>query len=211
MKNILLILSVLCLFSSCKKDVQIPENFDYGKIENGIYSNEFFNFDLSFNEDWTVQSKDEMRQMSESSRDILAGENQNLKNSLKASQVNVADLFTIFKFPVGSVESGNASFLINAENLKAFPKVRTPKDYIAAARQLLDQSSLALNYKKEPYTKSIGGKEFMGMEIFNESYNLTQEYFVTLRHGFAISIVASYDNPDDQQELYKIIESIKFD
>ncbi|RXJ50278.1 hypothetical protein [Gelidibacter gilvus] len=211
MKKIILSFCVVLLLSSCKDEVKIPENFDYGKIESGVYDNKFFNFELAFNDQWSVQTKEEMQQMSENSRNTMAGDNQNLKSTLQASQVNVADLFSIFKFPVGSVTGGNASLIINAENLQSFPNVKTPRDYIMSARQLLDQTSLTLIYKKEPYTKTIGGKQFIGMEIFNQDYNLTQDYFVTLRNGFAISMVLSYDNAEDQQELYKMLDTIKFE
>lgn len=210
MKKVLLSLCVVLIFSSCKENVKIPENFDYGKIENSVYSNEFFNFELPFNENWSAQTKEQMYQMSENSRDVMAGDNQNLKNTLKASQVNVADLFAVFKFPVGTTQGGNASLIINAENLKSFPKVRTPNDYIAAARKLLDETPLILIYKQEPNAKTIGSKEFMTMEIFNQEYNISQEYFVTLRNGFAISMVATYDNAEDQLELYKMIDNLKF-
>ncbi len=211
MKKIILSFCVVLLLSSCKDEVKIPENFDYGKIESGVYDNKFFNFELAFNDQWSVQTKEEMQQMSENSRNTMAGDNQNLKSTLQASQVNVADLFSIFKFPVGSVTGGNASLIINAENLQSFPNVKTPRDYIMSARQLLDQTSLTLIYKKEPYTKTIGGKQFIGMEIFNQDYNLTQDYFVTLRNGFAVSMVLSYDNAEDQQELYKMLDTIKFE
>ncbi|HUH27340.1 hypothetical protein [Gelidibacter sp.] len=211
MKKILLSFCVVLLLSSCKEEVKIPANFDYGKIENGSYDNKFFNFKLAFNDQWSVQTKEQMHQMSENSRNTMAGDNHNLKNTLKASQVNVADLFSIFKFPVGSVSGGNASLIINAENLMSFPNVKTPRDYMVAARQLLDQTSLNLIYKKEPYTITIGGKQCIGMEIFNQDYNLTQDYFVTLRNGFAISMVLSYDNAEDQQELYKMLDTLKFE
>lgn len=211
MKKIILSFCVVLLLSSCKDEVKIPANFDYGKIENGVYDNKFFNFELAFNDQWSVQTKEEMHQMSENSRNTMAGDNQNLKSTLQASQVNVADLFSIFKVPVGSVTGGNASLIINAENLRSFPNVKNPRDYMVAARQLLNQTSLKLIYKKEPYTKTIGGKQFIGMEIFNQDYNLTQDYFVTLSNGFAISMVLSYDNAEDQQELYKMLDTLKFE
>ena len=123
MKKIILSCCAVLLLLSCKDDVKIPENFDYGKIENGVYDNKFFNFELAFNDQWSVQTKEQMHQMSENSRNTMAGNNQNLKNTLQASQINVADLFSIFKFPVGSVTGGNASLIINAENWKSLIKI----------------------------------------------------------------------------------------
>jgi len=127
MKKIILSLCVVLLMSSCKEEAKIPENFDYGNTENGIYKNEFFNFEMPYNEEWSVQTREQMAKISQSGQDIMAGDNQKLKNTLKASQVNVADLFALFKFPVGSVPDNNPSIIINAENLKSFPAVKTPQ------------------------------------------------------------------------------------
>lgn len=97
-----------------------------------------------------------------------------------------------------------------AENLVDFPKIRTSKDYIIEARSFLEDIALSLIYKTEPYSKILGGKEFIDMEIFNQHYNITQEYFATLSKGFAISMAVSYDNYDQKKELYKMIDHIKF-
>lgn len=210
MKKTILSLSILLILSSCKEQKKIPENFDYGTVENGIYSNKFFNFDLSFDKDWSVQSKEEMAEMSKIGQDILIGESESLKKNFKASQVNVAELFGVFKFPVGTVSVYNPSLIINAENLKDFPDVRKPKDYMDSVRNLLDQAPFTLIYKKKLYSKIIGGKEFVAMEIYNQDYNVTQEYFSTIHKGFAIVMVISYDDDDQKEELYKIIDNVKF-
>ena len=210
MKKIILIISVVLILFSCKDNKKIPENFDYGTVENGIYSNTFFNFDVSFDKDWSVQSKEEMSEMSKKGQDLILGENKTLKRSFEASQVNVAELFAVFKFPVGTVSVYNPSLIMNAENLKSFPDVRKTKDYMDAVRSLLDQAPFTLIYKKKEYSKIIGGKEFMAMEIYNEDYDVTQEYFSTIHKGFAIVMVISYDDDNQKEELYKIIDHVKF-
>jgi len=51
----------------------------------------------------------------------------------------------------------------------------------------------------------------MAMEIHNQDYNITQEYFATLRNGFAITIVASYNTDAQREDLYKMLDNLKFD
>lgn len=210
MKKIVLGVCLVLFLSSCKDKTKIPKNFDYGKIEKGVYSNEFFGFDLPFNEDWSVQTKEEMEEMNKDGREILHGGNERLKKNLEASQVNVADLFSMFEFPMGMVSGVNASLIMKAENLESFPQVKTSKDYLTAARALLDQTSLILSYPKGIYPKRIGGEEFMAMEVHNQDHNITQEYFIILSKGFAISIVISYDNAEQKVELHEMINNLKF-
>lgn len=210
MKKIILSLCVVLFISSCEETNKIPENFDYGTVENGVYSNTFFNFDLSFDKDWSVQSKEQMAEMTQKGQDLITGENERLKKNLKASQVNVAELFAVFKFPVETVSVYNPSLIMNAENLKGFPEVRKPKDYMDAVRSLLDEAPMTLIYKKQHYSKIIGGKEFVAMEIYNQDYDVNQEYFSTLHKGFAVIMVISYDGDDQKEELYKILNTLKF-
>ena len=210
MKKIILSVCLLSFLSSCKEETEIPKNFDYGKIEKGVYSNEFFEFELPFNKDWSVQTKEEMAKMNEDGREILHGNNERLKKNLEASQVNVADLFSIFEFPLEIISGVNASLIMKAENLKSFPQVKTSKDYLTAARALLDQTPLILSYPKGIYPKRIGGKEFTAMEVYNQDHNITQEYFIILSKGFAISIVISYDNREQKIELHEMIDNLRF-
>ncbi|MEO8774402.1 MAG: hypothetical protein ABI263_07075 [Gelidibacter sp.] len=203
-------LCVVLFIYSCKEENKIPENFDYGTVENGVYANDFFNFELSFDKDWSVQSKDQMAEMTKKGQDLITGKNELLKKNLKASQVNVAELFAVFKFPVGTGSVYNPSLIINAENLKGFPDVRKPKDYMDAVRSLLDEAPMKLIYKEQHYSKIIGGKEFVSMEIYNQDYNVSQEYFSTIQKGFAIIMVISYNDDAQKEELYKIIDNLKF-
>ncbi|MBK9455745.1 MAG: hypothetical protein IPO24_09235 [Bacteroidetes bacterium] len=47
----------LLLVVSCKNYIGIPDNFDYGKIENNVYVNEFFGMKMPLNEGWTSLEK----------------------------------------------------------------------------------------------------------------------------------------------------------
>ena len=210
MKEIILSLCVILFLSSCKDAHKSSDNFDYGIIENGVYSNKFFNFELPVNDNWSVQTKEQIAEINKAGRDAMAGTNEKLKKNLTASQINVADLLAVFEFPTGTVPGTNPSLIMNAENLKNFPNVKSSEDYITSVNKLLSQTSVTLKYLKEPYKKTIGGKEFMAMEIYYEDYNITQEYIATLSNGFAISIVVAYENEDQKQELHKMIDNLKF-
>ncbi|MEO5789237.1 MAG: hypothetical protein ACOH2D_12095 [Gelidibacter sp.] len=210
MKTIILSLCVVLLLSSCKEENKIPENFDYGTIENGVYSNKFFNLELSYNKDWSPKSREQMTEMTEQVREFVNGDNENLKATSKASEVNFAELFAIFKFPKGTVSEFNPSLIINAENLKSLPQIKTPKDYINETKSMLDSGPLNFVYKEKPNSITIGGKEFASMEVFSPDYDITQEFFVAFDNGFAIAMVISYNDDLQKESLHKMIDNLKF-
>ena len=208
MNKIFLSLCVILLASSCKDEHKISEDFDHGKIENGVYSNEFFNFEVPYNQDWSVKSRDQMTEMTEEVRDFV--DQGNLETTPKETQINFAQLFALFKFPIGTVSEFNPSLIINAENLKSLSAIKTPKDYINETKILLDEGPMNFVYKEKPYSITIGSKEFATMEVYNQDYNITQEFFAAIHHGFAIAMVISYNDDAQKESLHKMIDNLKF-
>jgi hypothetical protein len=209
MKNIIFLLISTSLFFGCINKKNLPENFDYGHIENNTYFNEYFKLEMPFEPDWDVQNKEQMEQIAQMGNDYAVGGNDSLKKVFEASQVNVAQLLLIFKHPVGSTMDFNPSMLINAENLRQFQNVRTPKGYISEAKKFLASTAINYEYRRDEYEIELGGKTFMCLEIENLDYNIKQDYFVTLRKGFALAIIVSYDNEVDKGTLYSNLKNIK--
>ncbi len=210
MKKIIRSLCVILILSSCQEERNIPENFDYGTVENGVYRNKFFNLELSYNEDWSLKSTEQMTEMSEQVRKFVNEDEGNLKKNAKASEVNFAELFALFKFPTGTVSEFNPSLIINAENLKSLPEIKTPEDYINETKALLDDGPLTFVYREKPSSITIDGKQFAVIEVYNSDYNITQEFFATLQNGFVVAMVISYNDATQKASLHKMIDNLKF-
>ena len=208
MKKIILSVFVLLILTSCKENDPKTADFDYGTIENGVYKNNYFNFEMPVNDKWFPKSKKDRILMSSKTKKT---ENKSDKSpDVKGADVKNAVLFSIAKFPAEAVQTANPSMFINSVNLEGYPNIKSPSDYIAMTRQMLDNTPLILVYKKEPYSKTIDGVEFQVMEIFNQDYEVTQEYLATLRNGFAISLVMAYTSEMQKEELYIMLDQLKF-
>ena len=205
------ILFAILLISGCNLlERRIPENFDYGKAENGIYKNEFFNLEVRYPQEWVVQSKEQVDALREKGGDIVAGDNESLKRAVKASEVNSAYLLTVFKYEVGAPVEFNPSFMVMAENTKMVPGIKDGKDYLFHAKKLLEQTQLGYTISDDFYHKKIGSKEFYVMEasLSAGGMSVQQEYMVTVLNGFSLAFVASYGNEEQKNELYSIIEKV---
>ena len=208
-KNIcIFLISVTLLSFGCKEEKNVPTNFDYGKVENGIYKNNFFGIRIPVGDQWFVHNKQQMDRLEEEGKKVIAGDNKELEKITEASMVNVAQLFVMSKYELGSTTDFNPSFLLNVENLKQYPHISTPEEYLTDAKKLLEQSAMNYTYLDE-YEKMIGNQKFIALEVLNDDYNINQDYYTTIKNGFALNIVIAYENEQDKTELYNIIDQIK--
>lgn len=210
MKKIVGLLLVLVLFS-CNKKANVPMTFDYGSIENGIYDNTFFKFKLPINQEWYVLDNKEANEVYKIGNEVASGEDEFLKKKMTASQINVAKLVTTFRVAPGTNITFNPSLIINAENLNNSPQIKSVNDYLSVAKQLLGKTAMNIEYLEEKDLVKIGSQDFGFLKLenkFNET-SILQDYYVTLKKGFAISFIMSYTNEDEKEMLYEMFNELK--
>lgn len=211
MKKIFLLLIISLAFSCSNQEKNLPNNFDFGKTENGLYQNKYFDMEVSFNPNWIMQDKKGMNDLLERGKILMASENKEMESVIKASMVNTAYLLSIFKYEFGSAVEFNPSFMIIAENINKIPGIKRGKDYLFHAQQQLDKSPLPYTFEKEIYEKKIGKSSFdvltCHLEYNNQS--IIQEYLTTLSNGFSLSFILSYSTEQEKDELYELINNIK--
>jgi len=164
MKKIIYLFIATIFLSCSSQEKKLPNNFDFGKTENGSYKNSYFDMEVLFNPNWIIQDKQEMNNLIERGSELATGDNKNLKSIIKASQVNTAYLLAIFKHEVGAAVEYNPSFVIVAENTKNFPGIKNGKDYLFHAKKLLKQTQMPYAFEKEVFEQTIGNSSFHTME-----------------------------------------------
>lgn len=211
LKKFIFLLVTIVFLSCINETKKLPENFDFGSIENYKYINNYFNLQIRFDSIWIVQTQQQMNSIVKAGNELL-NDNDNLKDAVKASQVNSAYLFTIFKFEHGTVTKYNPSFMVIAENTKMYPDIERGRDYLFEAQKFLNQTKIDYTFDMDIEEKNISNKNFdvmyaetnlMGMKIY-------QDYFSTVNKGFSLSFIISYSNEEEKKELYKIIKNINF-
>lgn len=210
MRNTLATFVVLFFIFSCNSEKNVPDNFDYGSVNEDTYVNTYFNFKLEFPESWTVLSREQQDRMTGAGiRDHSGSLDRDI---IDASLINVASLFNAFKNPFGSTYTFNPSILINAENLKDFPETNDANDYIEKAKDLLKQTSMDFSIVSQNKEIQIDGETFVFFEMLNKAggQQISQRFFVTIKKGFAINIIISYLQDDDELLLQEMVDNIKF-
>ena len=213
MKSIYLSLLFLCVIS-CKKEVKnLPEDFDFGETKDNTYTNPYFGLTFEYPSDWSMQSKHDIKAITDKGDKYLASDNSQLKSVLKASQINTAYLFSLFKYPLKSTQNYNASLSVIAENIAGNPEIIRGEDYLFNSKELLKQTPALYEFEEGFDTKTIDDYTFdiLRANATYGGFNVEQEFFCIVRYGFSLSFVLSYTNDEEKAELYKIINSIQLD
>lgn len=206
-------LLLLVIFTISCSNSNKPKDFDYGSVVNNKYTNSFFDMEISLPSDWVVQTKEQTENLVKQSKDIVSGDDRNLKAILKASEVNTANLLILFQYEVGAAVEFNPNFMLVAENIKNFPGIKNGSDYLFQARKLMMRSQLQYDNIDEEFKKVvINNTEFYTMNaLLNYSdIGIMQSYYSTIQNGFCISAIVSYINDDQKADLEKVINSISF-
>ena len=203
---------LLVVVSACKQSSKIPENFDYGKIENGVYSNNYFDFEIPIPEKWVVQDKEQVKQLQKEGENLIAEKDKELAKKVKAGDISSAILLTVFRNRIDTVGNDyNSSFVILVENLGMMSGINKGDDYLAHAKTFLQQSG----YKSPTgfYSETIGNKKFDGMDVSMSSKGteIKQSYYSTIAKHFALSIIISFVTDEQERELKNILNRIKFE
>ncbi|GJQ61029.1 MAG: hypothetical protein SCALA702_00820 [Melioribacteraceae bacterium] len=213
MKKVLFAIFLVGILTNCSSSEKI-EKFDYGSIENGVYSNTFFDFSIILPENWVVQSREQIDKIAEQGKDIIVGEDENLKAIVKATEINTANLLGVFQFELGSAVEYNPNIMIISENLKNMPGIKKGSDYLFQAKRLLQQSQFKYDYISDELLKeTINGTDFYKMDtgINYMGMEIKQTYYSTVLKGFAINIIVSYINEEQRKVISKSLNSLVFE
>ncbi len=211
--NFIGIILLVVLALSCNTNDK-PKGFDYGKVADNVYTNSFFGFELKLPVDWVVQTKEQTDNLMKRGEKLVAGDDENMKAIIKASEINYASLVAVFKYEVGAAVDYNPSLMLIAENLKNTPGIKNGSDYLFQARKLMKQSQIQYDFIDEEFEKEIiNDHDFylMHTSIDYMGVSIKQIYFSTVKNGFCLSTIISYTDEEQKMELLKTVNSMKFD
>ena len=208
--RLLSIALLLLIAAGCKQTNKIPDDFDYGQVENGVYKNDFFDMEIPLIPGWDVRSKEAMDQLVEKGAEEMGKKNKKLAAAVKSGQVSTAKLLMLFKYPADSVGATvptfNASYILFAENLGLRYDIRTGSDYLDASQKLLKQNRTDYKIAPKYTTMKIGDRNFDIMRMTTRG--ITQLYCCTVEKGFALVMLLSFADEEQEDELQSMLHRI---
>jgi len=192
---------------------EAEKNFDYGKIENGVYTNDYFDFNIPVPQNWDVRNDEQVQQLQKKGSGLISGNNKELEAKIDEADVNTIVLLTVFKNKEDTTAvKFNPSFILLCENLQGSPDIKKGKDYLDHAKYLMQQSKMPYQFTPEYFTEKVGNKEFDRMDavLDGQMGGIQQSYYSIIDKGYALSIIISFVDADQKIELKGIINKIKF-
>ncbi len=193
------------------KDKEVPADFDIGEMKEGVFTNKYFGFKFRFNEDWDIQTEEELAELVDLGSEIASGGDNKMKSALKASQVRSAQHFCAFKYDVGSSVDFNPSIMVISENIKGKNLVYGD-EYLEIIREMWPKTQV--NVKQIGVIKEleIGGEDFFVMEAETKAYGISirQKYYCSIRKDFALCLIVSYLDEEQENEMSSVIDSFGF-
>jgi len=215
MKTIKQILSIaICTISLISCGREIPSDFDYGKVENNTYTNDFFGYSLEIPEEWFVQDDATKKALSEEGVKALGSEK--IAKTVKAAQISTANLLMASEFDIATYTNSdviNSNFTIVVENLgMASTMVKDGKDYLDSSRKQFTQNNVPIVINSETETMKIDGKTFHYFDgvLTMQGVKINQRYMATIIKGFGFLYVATYGTDNQLEKLMDVLKTSDF-
>lgn len=211
-RNLIYLLLIALMVSSCSSNGK-PDNFDYGRVEFDTYLNNYFDFSIDLPSNWIVQSREQTEKIAKMGTELVGGDDDNLKAMLKASEINTANLLTVFQYELGTAVEYNPNIMIVAENIKNSPGIKTGSDYLFQSKRILEQGQFKYNYLSSEFeSETIGGAEFYKMTALLKYMGLEikQIFYSTILNGFSFNVIISYVSDEQKEELTDALNTMVF-
>ena len=208
-KIILSITSISLLFLS--NFMVFANDIDYGTIKNETYANQYFDMSLPVPKGWSVQSKAMIENIAERGKDLVVGEDENMRALLNEAEKQSVNLFAFFKYEVGAPVGFNPSLISVAELVAQMPGVKRGSDYLFHVKKFLKMGQVEYTFDKEIFTTTLSGVSFdvMPVEIKAGNNSVYQEYYSTRLKDYVLSFIVTYSNEAEYKELMQHIGKLK--
>jgi len=208
-KILTLIIGVCLLLTGC--DTKPANGIGFGTIEQGVYTNDYFNMSIKVPENWTVRSQAAQQELMDKGTSLISGEDDNLKNVLKESQKQSVNLFSFIKYEQGTPVPFNPSINAIAERVSRMPGIKRGSDYHFHAKKLLESGQMNYEFPRDIYTKDISGISFdvMSAQITVNNITIYQEYYAARVNDYVLLFVLSYSSDSEIDELKSILNDLR--
>lgn len=185
---------------------------DLGVMDKGAYKNDYFGLEMKVPEEWDVQDAEAMNQIMEAGKEMVAGGDAKKKKDLDLAEEQTLNFVMAFKYPPEQQQPINPNIICNAEKLSFLQGVKTGKDYLDSAKNMMLETQMPYKFDKEVYTEKLGGKDFDVMEAVIEvgDMKITQKYHTAIMNGYALNFIITYFDDASKAEVDSILKSIQF-
>jgi hypothetical protein len=204
----------IVLFFSCRESSKIPDDFDYGKTENGVYTNNYFGMEVTVPPGWAIQSKKQVDSLFNKEYKTLEEKNKEFVSRMKENADKTATLLVVFKYrPDSAIIGYNPYLFITAEKINPSSGVNNGIDYLNVIRNQVEKAKIGYHVTSEYSVRNIGNKNFDVLRFtraVGEQMDVQRLYHVRIEKEYALNIMISYASSKQEEELLEVLRQINF-
>lgn len=204
------IVLLLCFLAplSNAQEASTPED---GSVENGVYSNRFFGFSVTFPKDWVVHGDATNTRLKEIGKERATSTGAMSAASSEVILRNTYQLLTTFQYPMGAAVEVNPGFMLVAEKVSHAPAIVTGRDYLLHVRPLMIKTGV-VPVNDEPVELMIAGHKFFRQDSRMQAVGVAveQTIIITVLKGFAIAFILSGKDQQSIDEMLNSVRTLKF-
>ncbi len=195
----------LGVLQGCRK------KFDVGKLEGGVYTNEFFNMRLNLPPQWVVGGAAEEKRLRDGGAKAIKTDNPIKDWAIKNSEQRTTQLFLVSKGAWGTTPL-NSSVICMAERIPALSTISRGSEYLKSMKDMLQYSTVSMRVAQDIYPVEVGGKLFYGLRLAVKAgpVEIPQIYYAYVSHGYALVFITTPFTDQDQEAIESMIKSITF-
>jgi hypothetical protein len=190
-----------------KPMVAAPPGIDAGIATNGLYRNKSLAMSYKIPAGWVLRTE-EMNARDESSDQSPPGAAQTATTGAKDARSGKVLLAAFSRPPEAHGEEVNASILIAAESVAAYPGLKEAGQYFEPLTEVAQSQGFTID--EDPYEIAIGEKVLVRGDFHKDvgSRKMRQSTLAFLSHGYAVSITVIGGTEDEVEELLTGLEFV---
>lgn len=180
--------------------------------EEGVYRNEYLGFRILLPQDWSLQNEEMEKRLTKAGSDYLGHNESESRVMQEQAEETVNYLFTLFKYPLGTVIDYNPNIIGLAENVADYPGIKTGKEYLQHVRNqlLAAQADFVVSDGSDTYI--LDGRTFyvLRTDLNFMGTIVKQRHYATKINEYILLFTYSYQKKESEEELLKILKSVVF-
>jgi hypothetical protein len=183
----------------------VDSGIDAGSVINGIYRNKSLGLTYKIPAGWVLRTEE--MNAEKSSQDANA-ENPQPQRALRNTKEHLVLLAVFSRPPEARGEDVNASVVIAAESVEAYPGLKEAAQYFGPLTEVATAQGFTVD--EEPYEAEVGGKKLVQGDFHKDvgMRVMRQSTLAWLARGYAVSITVIGGTEDEVEGL---IDGVNFE
>lgn len=190
-----------------------PQALDPGRLEGGVYSNDFFGLSFAVPRGWVAQDIATQKAIMEEGKTALGqGATERKKAQLDAAAARTVTLLSASKYdPRTPAPDFNAMLQCVAERVPT-AIVKTGADYLTLSLRTMQGTAAKVEMVGPVRTEKVGGVTFAAADIKMSlgAAAAAQKYYAALMKGYALVLIYSYVDEADAKTFEEVLKSVRF-